>query len=93
MTWMGSNCAANLQVDVRTFSTFASTDIPNPVSNGQFQTGSLMFQMGSAGDIVLVRTYYPWTLITPLLDGAVQDLSNGAKLISATTTFRNEPCS
>jgi Flp pilus assembly protein TadG len=93
MTWMGSSCAANLQVDVRTFSTFASTDIPNPVSNGQFQTGSLMFQMGSAGDIVLVRTYYPWTLITPLLDGAVQDLSNGAKLISATTTFRNEPCS
>jgi Flp pilus assembly protein TadG len=92
LTWLGSNCAANLQVDVRTFSTFSSTNIANPVANGQFQTSSLMFQMGSAGDIVLVRTYYPWTLITPFLDGTVQDLSNGTKLISAATTFRNEPC-
>jgi hypothetical protein len=52
-----------------------------------------MFQMGGAGDIVLVRAYYPWTLIAPSLDGAIQSLSNGTKLISAATTFRNEPCS
>jgi len=93
MTWLGTNCAAKLQVDVRTFSSFAGTNNQaNPVSNGVFQTSSLQFQMGSAGDIVLVRTYYPWTLITPFLDGSVQDLSNGTKLISAASAFRNEPC-
>ena len=93
LSWLGTNCGANIQVDVRTFSTFSSTTVPDPISSGQFQTASLMFQMGSAGDIVLVRTYYPWTLITPFLDGSVQNLSNGTKLISAATTFRNEPCS
>jgi len=93
LTWLGTACASNVQVDVRTFSTFTGTNTAsNPVTNGQFQTSSLQFQMGSAGDIVLVRAYYPWTLITPFLDGSVQDLSNGSKLITAATTFRNEPC-
>ncbi len=93
VSWLGANCVANLQVDVRTFATFSATAVPDPVSNGQFDTNSLMFQMGGAGDIVLVRAYYPWTLIAPSLDGAIQSLSNGTKLISAATTFRNEPCS
>ena len=78
---------------MRTFTSFQNTNIPAPITNGVFQTGSLMFQMGNAGDIVLVRAYYPWALVTPLLDGIVQNLSNGSKLIMASSTFRNEPCS
>jgi Flp pilus assembly protein TadG len=93
MTWMGSNCAANLAVDVRTFSNFSSTNIADPIASGQLNTGSLMFQMGTAGSIVLVRAYYPWTLVAPSLDGSISRLSNGQALISAATTFRNEPCS
>jgi len=93
LSWMGANCTANLNVDVRTFSSFQNTNVPDPIASGQLNTASLQFQMGNAGDIVLVRTYYPWTLVAPLLDGSVQRLSGGQTLISAASTFRNEPCS
>jgi len=93
MSWLGSSCAANLSVDVRTFASFSSTDIPEPITNGQFQTTSLMFQTGGPGDIVLVRAFYPWTLVAPFLDGAIANLGNGQMLIESATTFRNEPYS
>jgi len=78
---------------VRTFTTFSATTIPEPITNGKFSTTSLQFQMGGPGDIVLVRTYYPWQLVTPFLDGSVANLSNGQMLIQSATTFRNEPYS
>jgi Flp pilus assembly protein TadG len=93
MSWLGSNCTSNLSVDVRTFTTFSATTIPEPITNGKFSTTSLQFQMGGPGDIVLVRTYYPWQLVTPFLDGSVANLSNGQMLIQSATTFRNEPYS
>ena len=93
MSWLGSNCSANLSVDVRTFTSFSSTNISQPITNGQFNSASLLFQVGGPGDIVLVRTYYPWQLVTPFLDGSVANLSNGKMLIQSATTFRNEPYS
>jgi len=93
MSWLGANCAANLRVDVRTFASFSSTDIPEPIANGKFQSSSLMFQTGGPGDIILVRTFYPWTLVAPFLDGAIANLGNGQILVESATTFRNEPYS
>jgi Flp pilus assembly protein TadG len=93
MSWLGANCSANLSVDVRTFASFASTSIPDPITNGQFTPASLLFQMGGPGDIILVRTYYPWQLVAPFLDGSVARLGNGQTLIESVTTFRNEPYS
>ena len=93
MSWLGSNCSANLSVDVRTFTTFSSTNIAEPITSGVFSSSSLLFQIGGPGDIVLVRTYYPWQLVTPFLDGSVANLSNGQMLIQSSTTFRNEPYS
>ena len=92
MSWLGLQCAANLEVDVRTFSQFQSVSLPSPITNGSLQPQSqLLFQMGGPGDIVLVRTYYPWKLIAPLLDGMTAQTGGGQTLISATATFRNEP--
>ncbi len=93
MSWLGSNCAANLSVDVRTFTTFSATSVSDPITSGTFNTSSLLFQTGNSGDIVLVRTYYPWTLVVPFLDGSVARLSNNKTLIESSTTFRNEPYS
>ena len=47
--------------------------------------------MGGPGDIVVVRAYYPWTLIAPLMDGMTAKTNSGQTLLSATATFRNEP--
>ena len=92
LTWLGSSCTSNLEVDVRTFSQFQSVTLPNPISSGKLQPQSqLQFQMGGPGEIVLVRAYYPWNLIAPLIDGMTAQTSGGQTLITATATFRNEP--
>jgi Flp pilus assembly protein TadG len=86
-----SDCASNLKIDVRTFDQFADVDTSDPVKDGKFDDTKLRFAPGGPEDIVLVRAYYQWTLITPMLNTAMQSLANGKRLISATATFQNEP--
>jgi Flp pilus assembly protein TadG len=89
--WLQAQCQTNLSVDVRTFSQFTNPTIPDPVSNGVFNTGSLTYAPGAQGDIVLVRAFYRWKLITPFLNGGLQRLNNGVTMLTASATFRNEP--
>ena len=99
MAWLGSDCANNLTVDVRTYANFDSmmtTDASGnrvmagpTVTNGVVQEG--LWEPGGAEDIVLVRAYYSWTLFTPLLNSGLKNLGNNKRLISTTVAFRNEP--
>lgn len=91
MSWLGSDCASNLTVDVRKFSTFAGSSADSPVTNGAIDPTKTKWEPGGAEEIVLVRAYYSWTLVTPLLNAGLQNLSNGKRLIQTTVTFRNEP--
>lgn len=91
MSWLGSSCSTNLHVDVRTFTSFANVAIPDPTTNGAFDNAKTTFVPGGGEDIVLVRVYYEWSLITPLLNQGMENLSGGKRLISATAAFRNEP--
>jgi Flp pilus assembly protein TadG len=89
--WMQSDCTSNLFVDVRTFSSFSSISTPQPVTGGVFNSSSLTCNPGGPGDIVVVRAYYQWPLIAPLMSQALQQLNSGKTLITSTATFRNEP--
>lgn len=97
MGWLESQCKSNLSVDVRSFSSFSGESAPNPVTQGGNSTGSfdkskLVFQTGNAGDIMLVRSFYQWNLITPVLYGGLQSMNGtGVDVITSATTFRNEP--
>ena len=91
MGWLTTDCPNNLSVDVRTYTNFQNIAVTSPVANGQFQSSALQFNLGTAGDIVLVRAYYQWGLFTPFLNGGLQPLSNGSALIVSTIAFRNEP--
>ncbi|HLK24319.1 MAG TPA: TadE/TadG family type IV pilus assembly protein [Caulobacteraceae bacterium] len=91
MSWLGSSCTSNLSVSVKTFSSFQSVSGSNPVQNGQVNKNNLPFQMGGPGDIVLVQTFYQWTVIAPALDHIGTPLNNGQTLLQATAVFRNEP--
>ncbi|HUZ13287.1 MAG TPA: TadE/TadG family type IV pilus assembly protein [Caulobacteraceae bacterium] len=100
MSWISvSDCMSNLSVDVRTFASFASIASQPPVKNGQIDQSQLTFSPGAACDIVLVRVFYPWTLLAPLLEPGLPDLGSGQHLITSTVAFRNEnfsngpPCS
>jgi Flp pilus assembly protein TadG len=91
LSWLGSGCSTNLYVDVRTFASFSSMSQPSPVTNGDVDSNKLQFSPGSAGTIVLVRSFYQWTLFTPVLDQLAASLNGGSTLITATAAFKNEP--
>lgn len=91
--WLAADCAASLEIDVRTFPKFSDITLADPVNNGVFNKGSLQFTPGGPEDIVLVRVYYQWTLISPLLSKAVAKINGGKTLVTSTLAFRNEPFS
>lgn len=91
--WLSSSCGGSLNVDVRTYSNFNDITLSDPIVNKSFNSAALTFEPGGPEDIVVVRSYYQWTLFTPLLSGAVQKLNGGKTLLTSTMTFRNEPYS
>ncbi len=83
MNWLGDRCAGALTLDVRTYADFASINkatAPDPPA----------WDPGKAGSIVLVRAYYTWPLVTPLLNTGLQS-ADGKRIIYAATAFMNEP--
>lgn len=91
LSWMGAGCSSALHVDVRTFTTFAGVTTNDPTTNGAFDDTKTQFTPGGSESIVLVRVYYEWGLMAPLMNPGLKNLSNGKRMISATATFRNEP--
>ena len=85
LSWLGSRCASDLTLDVRTVSSFSS-------SNALTTPATPCWDAGGPGSIVVVRAYYTWLLITPMLQTGLQT-ANGKRIINATTAFANEPYS
>tara|TARA_R110002072_G_scaffold90929_7_gene203219 strand:+ start:196 stop:723 length:528 start_codon:yes stop_codon:yes gene_type:complete len=59
--------------------------------DGNLAAGSIGFDPGDAGDIVLVRVYYSWPLFLPNFAGRLSNMADNHRLITAATVFRNEP--
>jgi Flp pilus assembly protein TadG len=93
MTWLQSRCASDLSLDVRTYGSYAALAAAPPVNGPTFNPANNCFQPGQPADIVLVRAYFQWDLVTPLLNAAMQNMGGGSgkRLITSTTAFRNEP--
>lgn len=90
-SFMFLNCGQNLYLDVNRFNSFVDAGInANPIRNGQFQTGGFGYTPGVGSDIVVVRAYYRWDLMTPFFE---QFFSNAGsqRVIVSTMMFRNEP--
>lgn len=84
------NCAG-IAVDVRTYSNFGSASTSKPVSGGAVNYGSMGYNQGTGGDIVVVRAVYEWPVLMPTFGLTIGDLANGKRLLMATAAFRNEP--
>ena len=91
MAFLEDHCRSHLSVDVRTAAGFSTAGMPDPVQNGTFNDGALGFQPGGEREIVVVRGFYRWPLMTPLLSDALSRLDGGVAVLTATSTFRNEP--
>ena len=89
--WLQADCLVNLQVDVRTMSQFTNPSEPDPFTTGTFDSTKVQFTPGAQGSIVLVRAFYQWPLILPTMNQALSRNKNGTAIVTAVTTFRNEP--
>ena len=88
------NCA-NLQVDVESYSSgFSTAAYSNPLTaQGTIAAGNNNYSPGNPCDVVLVRTFYTWPVVTPVLSTFLVNMANNSHLLVATAAFRNEPYS
>lgn len=86
-------CSGNLYLDVDTFTSFtdASNNNSSPISNNQFQTAGFGYSPGCPSDIVVVRAYYRWKILTPMFASVFQNVSGGERILVSTMMFRDEP--
>ena len=85
-------CEGKIKLDVKTFEDFASTGNPSPIQpDGSLNTSDFDFDPGGANDIVVVRAFYEWELMTPILSAPLANLKDNKRLLQSTVVFRNEP--
>lgn len=96
-----ATCVGELQVDVRTQSTFSAQTPPNPISLRNFNTAGFCFYSGAPGNIVTMHVYLLWPITTPGLLNAFANAtstttSNGTTtgtfaVLTSNEVFKNEP--
>ncbi|MDP2620621.1 MAG: pilus assembly protein [Hyphomicrobiales bacterium] len=88
-----SDCESKIKLDVRTYRDFESTEamLADPIDENGYLIEDFEYQPGVGGDIVLVRVFYEWPMITPNLGLGPGNLANGDRLLASTVAFRNEP--
>jgi Flp pilus assembly protein TadG len=87
---MSLDCG-NLYLDVKKYDSFVDVANPNPVQNGQFSDEGFGFDPGKPSDVVVVRAFYRWNLLTPLFDTIFGNIGTGERIMVSTMMFRNEP--
>jgi Flp pilus assembly protein TadG len=90
--FMMMNCVDTLFVDVQSFNSFVDVQGQNnPLQGGNFDEGSLGYQPGGASDIVVVRAFYRWRMITPMFETFLSNVGGSDRVLVSTMMFRNEP--
>lgn len=87
------HCDGNLFLDVNRFDSFvaASNGTQSPIQDDEFSGDGMGYRPGAASDIVVVRAYYRWQVMTPLFEPIFQNISGGQRILVSTMMFRNEP--
>jgi Flp pilus assembly protein TadG len=84
-------CDSRLGIDVRRFTSFGGVTLPAALDANGNLTGSYQFNMGSAGDIIVVRAFYAWPVLTPNFGQSLVNMNGNARLLTAAMAFKNEP--
>lgn len=82
-----ANCMGNLKVVLEELDDFDGERI---ASNSDFDSIDDFVEAGGSESKMLLRTYYRWDVMFPLLDQALGG-DDGMLLLNATTAFKNEP--
>lgn len=86
------DCDARLSIDVRTVQNFASTPGGAVLdADGNLDNEDFRFEPGGPNEIVAVRVFYEWDLITPYLSQPLVNMAGNKHLLQSNAVFRNEP--
>jgi len=92
MSIFAADCDTRATIDVRVLDQFRDANPPDPLGDGEsFDDSDLVFDAGAPGSLILIRVWYEQPLLTPFLSQALSRLDDGKAVLTATTTFRNEP--
>jgi Flp pilus assembly protein TadG len=85
-------CDTRLAIDVRTFNGWGpAQNMPGALDQDGNLTGNMNFDPGDAGDVVVVRAFYTWPMLTPSVGTTFSNMAGGHRLLEASIAFRNEP--
>jgi len=85
-------CDGNLQIDLESYSGFGNANFAPPLRpDGSLDPALSNYSPGNPCDVVLLRVFYKWKVITPLIGPLLANMPDNNMLMSATASFRNEP--
>ena len=83
---------SDLQFDVKAYSAgFGGVTNSSPLDTHGDLPNLTAFNTGNACDVVLVRAYYRWPVITPGLNILLANMRGSYHLLATAAAFRNEP--
>ncbi len=86
------DCENKLHFDVQTVNGFANTPSGSPLdAAGLVDDDEFGFNPGGPNDIVAVRVFYEWDLLTPGLSAPLANMAGQKHLLQSNAVFRNEP--
>jgi len=86
------DCDARLSIDVRMIESFAASPTGLPLDEeGDLENEDFGFEPGGPNEIVAVRVFYEWDLITPYISQPLQNMNGNKHLLQVNAVFRNEP--
>lgn len=83
-------CSANLLVRATVITDMSSVSKVSGISGGTLSVTE-DFNIGGAGDYVLIQAFLPWTPIAQLYSYSSERLKDGSYVLGAAELFKNEP--
>lgn len=85
------SCDSRLGIDVRTYNGFSNVQWNAALDQNGNLAANMQFQPGGPEDVVVVRAFYVWPVLTPGVGSAFSNMAGGNRLLEASIAFRNEP--
>lgn len=87
-----ADCTANLKIDLRSYASFGSSTYPSVTDgNGMIDPAKLKVDPAADCSVVLLRSFYPWKILTPMMSVLLQNTTTGFHMLSSSSAFRTEP--
>lgn len=85
------DCQAALQIDVRSFASFATANAAATVSGGNLDTTAFGYQAPGPNQIFVVRAVMAYPLYVPSWNHSLATLNGNKRAVVASAAFRTEP--